>query len=101
MKVCTVDNIHFNGRIKSGDLNRALSTGYKRAKASIENFDANTERIINKTFDNPENPTLKDYLKMTVTASSSGVGSTASSGLTTTTKADLWSVFSSIFPSLF
>ena len=101
MKIYEVCNIHFNGRIKSGDLNKSLKSGYNKLKSSMEKLDAKSENMIDKIFENPDNPTFKDHLKITSTASSTSTGCLASSGAITTTKADLWSVYSSIFPSSF
>ena len=105
MMIKGICNIGFCGKIKSGDIGRKVKIAAKNIEKTFEKIDAKTtqksDEFLGKVFDNPDNPTFKDYTKMCTTATTSAGSVSTSVGQTVTTHADTWAAYSTIFPSSF
>ncbi len=105
MMIKGIQNISFGGKIKSGDIVRKVKAAAKKVEKTLDTIETKTtqksDEFLGKAFDNPDNPTFKDYIKMSTAATTSAGSTTTSIGQTVTTHADSWSVYSTIFPSSF
>lgn len=98
MRIYSVQNVEFTGRLKHGDLLKKLNYLNQAAKEKAIKIGTNTANSsnisLNKTFNDAEDFTPQDWAK--VCATGSGLGSSTISGraATITEGLNTWSIYS-------
>ena len=100
MRIYSVQNVEFSGRLKHGDLLKKLNQLNEIAKIKAQKLCADTDNSLNaslyKIFDNPDNLTPKDNSKTLSTATSTVTVPVTSKALSITDNSGTWSIFSTL-----
>ncbi len=98
MRIYSVKNCEFTGRLKHGDLIKKLNDLNEAARVKAlkiaANSDASSNASLNKIFDNPEHLTPKDHSKINALGTASGSGTYSTVGSAFTESSDTWSIYS-------